>query len=156
LRLMLQSLLAERFRLKVRKATRDLDVYALVVAPGGARLTAAPANRPCDAPCGGVSGGPAEGLRGRGAEIADLVKSLTHFQDRQIVDRTGLRGRFDIDVPPWHPFTEPPANSDEKQPDPSAPSLFTVMQERLGLKLEPVRAPREILIVDNVEPLSEN
>jgi uncharacterized protein (TIGR03435 family) len=165
---MLQMLLADRFKLRVRKETRESDVYALVVGPGGPRLKAPPPDRSCPeigsgfggidpAMCGRLAGGPASGLHGQSVEIADLVTTLTFWVDRQVVDRTGLRGRFDVDLGQWSRQLPSPANlTDEAQPDPSSPPLFTVLQDALGLKLERTRVPREILVVDHIEPLTSN
>jgi uncharacterized protein (TIGR03435 family) len=75
--------------------------------------------------------------------------------DRPIVDRTGIPGRFDIDVPPWTTGATPRPDTDEPQQDPDGPSIFTVLQQ-LGLRFEPARAPIESYVIDHVERPTEN
>ena len=163
LREMLKTLLTERFKLTAHFEKREFPIYELKVAPGGHKLT--PAARSCEPqsvdealkpPCGFQGGGPAGGFRIRDGEITGLVRGLGSLLDRVVVDRTGIKGRFDIDVPPWSPGLPPiprpvaPGQEPEAQPDPDGPSIFSVLQ-RLGLRLEATRGPLEILIVDHVE-----
>jgi len=165
LREMLKTLLTERFKLTAHFETREFPVYELKVAPGGHKLT--PAARNCEPqsaeeaisgklPCGFQGGGPAGGFKIRDSEITRLVGGLTSLLDRVVVDRTGITGRFDIDLPPWSnglpPVQRPlvPGQEPEAQPDPNGPSIFSVLQP-LGLRLEATRGPLEILIVDHVE-----
>ena len=76
-----------------------------------------------------------------------------------MLDRTGVTGRFDIDLPPWStgqpPRPQDPANP-EPSPNPDEPSIFSLLQERLGLRLESTRAPVEFFIVDRVERPTPN
>jgi uncharacterized protein (TIGR03435 family) len=164
LREMLQTLLLERFKLAIHRETRDSPIYALVVGPKGHKLTRAALN--CDpttveeaesglGPCGRQGGGPANGYRMRSAELSDLAAALSVFLDRTVVDRTGVSGRFDIDVPPWSTGAPPRLDSDEPQPDPDGPSIFAVLQQ-FGLRLEPARGPIDYYVVDHVERPSEN
>jgi uncharacterized protein (TIGR03435 family) len=165
LREMLKTLLTERFKLTAHFEKRELPIYELKVAPGGHKLT--PAARSCEPqsaeeaisgkqPCGFQGGGPANGFRIRDGEITGLVRGLTGLLDRVVVDRTGITGRFDIDLPPWSrglPAPErlpEPGQEPEAQPDPNGPSIFAVLQP-LGLRLEATRGQIEILIVDHVE-----
>lgn len=163
LRAMLKTMLAERFKLTAHFEKRESPIYELKVAAGGPKLT--PSARNCDPmsveesrnpPCGGMGGGPANGLKLRNAEISSLVDMLTSLLDRVTVDRTGITGRFDMDIPPWSrglPAVErlpEPGRDPEPQPDPNGPSIFAVLQP-FGLRLEAARGPIEILIVDHVE-----
>ena len=168
LRDMLKALLAERFHLAMHTETRDSPIYALVVGASGHKLK--PAAMDC-APrsvaetanggsrCGRQGGGPASGLTFRDAELSRLAGGLTAFLDRPVLDRTGITGRFDIDLPPWS-TGQPPRPQDptspEPLPDPDDPSIFALVQERLGLRLEPARAPLEVYIVDRVERPTPN
>ena len=160
---MLKTLLAERFKLAGHAEKREVPLYALVVGSNGPKLK--PAERDCapksatDDPCGGQGGGPAGGLRLRGAEVAMLAEMLGSLLDRSVVDRTGIKGRYDIDLPSWNPglpLRDQSADPDpEPQPDPNAPSISTVLQA-LGLRLEPIRGPLEIYVVDHVERPTAN
>jgi uncharacterized protein (TIGR03435 family) len=170
LREMLKTLLAERFKLTIHMETRDSPIYALVAGKNGPRL--APAVKDCapttieeatsgKGPCGLRGGGPAGGLHLPAAELTELALGLTSFLDRPVVDRTGISGRFDIELPPWN--TGAPARQEtadgrdlEPQPDPNAPSLFTVLQEQLGLRLEATRGPVVYCVVDHVERPAAN
>jgi uncharacterized protein (TIGR03435 family) len=169
LKKMLQTLLSERFNLVFHVEKRDSLVYALVVGPKGHRLT--PMFRDCGprtvdeaasngSPCGFQGGGPARGFRLYGAELPTLAGALTLFTDRFVVDRTGIQGRFDIELPPWSTGGPPRSAAadlvQEPQPDPNAPSLFTVTQEQLGLRLEPTRAPIDMYVIDHVERPTPN
>ena len=168
LREMLKTLLADRFKLTAHFEKREFPIYELKLAAGGPKLT--PAARNCEPatveesqnpPCGGMGGGPANGLRLRDAEMSGLVDMLTSLLDRVTVDRTGLTGRFDMDIPPWSrglPAIErlpEPGQDPEPQPDPNGPSIFAVLQQ-FGLRLEAARGPIEILIVDHVERPTAN
>jgi uncharacterized protein (TIGR03435 family) len=164
LREMLKTLLAERFKMAIHVEQRDSPIYALVVGSKGHKLT--PAVKDCSlktvdeiaaniGPCGLQGGGPARGFRLSSAPLSSLAQGLTNFVDRPIVDRTGIPGRFDIDVPPWTTGATPRPDTDEPQQDPNAPSIFTVLQQ-LGLRLEPARAPIEYYVIDHVERPTEN
>ena len=165
LREMLKTLLTERFKLTAHFEKREFPIYELKVAPGGHKLT--PATRNCEPqsaeeaisgkpPCGFQGGGPANGFRIRDSEITGLVRGLTSLLDRVVVDRTGITGRFNIDLPPWSnglPLVQrplAPGEEPEAQPDPNGPSIFSVLRP-LGLRLEATRGPLEILVVDHLE-----
>jgi uncharacterized protein (TIGR03435 family) len=174
--LLLQSLLADRFQLKVSHGTKDLPIYALVVAKNGPKIQAA---KPGDtypngmkAPDGRVLGhggmmGMSPGqLTGQGVPLAFLVQQLAQQLGRNVLDQTGLKGNYDFTLK-WTPdqgspgmFQSPPgagpAPDNAPPPDTSGPSIFTAVQEQLGLKLESTKGPVEILIIDHVEKPSEN
>jgi uncharacterized protein (TIGR03435 family) len=162
---MVRSLLEDRFGLVTRRETRNLPTYELIrVAPGtlGGNLRASTAE------CAGpptVAAGPRCGIlmnfgyvRGTGATLAQLAASLAPFTGRTVQDRTGLGSAFDFELRfmpdgvafPLPPGVAPPAaNSD-------SPSLFTALQEQLGLKLEPATASVEVLVIDRVERPTED
>ena len=170
---MIQPILAERFQLKVHWATKELPVYALVVAKGGPKLKEA---KPGDTYPNGLKS--PDGPRGRGMmrmqwgqltaqalPVSALVKLLSEQQqDRLIVDQTGLSGVYDFTLK-WTPEGPQPAmfkgdGGGPPQPkttdESSEPSLFTAMQEQLGLKLESRKAPVQVLVIDHVERPSAN
>jgi uncharacterized protein (TIGR03435 family) len=168
MREMLKTLLAERFKLRAHFERHEFPIYELKIASGGHKLT--PAARSCEPQsaeeaikdlCGGMGGGPAGGLRIRDGEITSLVMMLSSLLDHVVVDRTGITGRFDIDLPPWNPGLPGPARlpapgqQPEAEPDPNAPSIFTVLQQH-GLRLEATRGLLDILVVDHVERPTPN
>jgi uncharacterized protein (TIGR03435 family) len=128
--LMLQSLLAERFNLAVHRETRQFSAYALVIAKGGAKL------HPAEAPQGSYRfkalAGHATGFSISMPMFADRLSRPDFQLDRRVVDFTGLEGTFDIKL------------------DWDDASIFTAIQEQLGLKLEARKVPLEVLVVDRV------
>jgi uncharacterized protein (TIGR03435 family) len=89
-----------------------------------------------------------------GIPLARLTQMLSQFTQRIVIDRTGLEGNFDIDLtftPDRMPQGPPPPGAPQLNIDPNGPSLFTALQEQLGLKLESDRAPVEVLVIDHVE-----
>ena len=168
LRLMLQSLLEDRFQLKLRSETREAPVYALVVANGGPKIklvadqTTPTVNGPAQ-----PGAGPNRGAMriGRGSLVGNAVmlslfaRLLSQRLDRPVIDRTHLNGRFDIQLN-WTPdvgeTSLDPGGNPLPPSDSGGPSLFTAIQEQLGLKLERARAPVDLLIVERVEKPSAN
>ena len=157
--LMLQGLLTQRFKLKAHRETREQPVYEVVVARAdrrlGPRLTRSDsdcANNPpaappsLDSPCAGLFGvGPAGGrIVSKGRPLARVLSALSMAVSRTVVDRTGLQGPFDVDLQWSADVGTPVTNSD-------TPSIFTALQEQLGLRLEPSRAPVDVLVIESVE-----
>ncbi len=173
---MLQALLANRFQLVLHRETKELPGYALVVAKSGPKLHDA---KPGDTyPNGmkGPDGKPGEGLMimggnggpvtGQGIPIRNLVRLLSQQLGRTILDETGLTGKYDFTLQ-WAPDERAGPMSaatqgggsrsdDAPPPDSSRPSLFTAIQEQLGLKLESRKVPVEMLVIDHVAAPSEN
>ncbi len=152
---MLQSVLGDRFHMVCHFETRLLPAYALVVAKGGPKLTAVDpgvlSNGLKDP--GGVSA-ERNGITATAAPISLLLVVLQQRLGRSVVDRTGLMGRYTFKLN-WTPdaITSPAgANSDSE----SGPSIFTAVQEQLGLKLEAVKAPVQVLVVDHIERPDED
>ena len=159
---MLQAVLAERFHLKIHMESKDLPIYALVVAKGGPKLAE---SKPV--PDGSSKG--AHVIHGaphweveRGT-METLTRLLTPRLGRTVVDQTGLTGRYDFKLD-WSPdmrTATDDASSNGAQPGllpaaPSGPSIFTAVQEQLGLKLEPQKGPVEILVIDHAGRPSAN
>jgi uncharacterized protein (TIGR03435 family) len=170
-RLMVRKLLAERFQLAIRSETKELPVYAMVVAKGGPKLQKAktqeedcpetPAN--FEVACHAFSGGQGQGLHGNAVDMSDLTLGLSGFSDRPVIDKTGLSGLYNIQTegwvplrprPPRPPGTEPTAE-DQAFADPARPTIFAVL-ERLGLKLESQRALVETFVIEHAERPTEN
>jgi uncharacterized protein (TIGR03435 family) len=85
-----------------------------------------------------------------GLPIVAFAEALSHVVDRRVVDKTGLTGKYVITV------TYRPDEANTPNQDESAPSIFTALQEQLGLKLVPAKASVEITVIDHVERPSEN
>jgi uncharacterized protein (TIGR03435 family) len=167
---MVRTLLADRFKLRAHDETREVPVYALVLAradgaPGpqlrrsdvdcDARRAAARGGKPLPQPPGGAvcTGRTIPGnVTGSALSIASLAGSLTRFVDRPIVDRTGLAGFYNYELK-WTPDRLPESRPGEAPPviDPDGPPLVTALQEQLGLKLEPQRAAMRVVVIDQVE-----
>jgi len=141
--LMLQALLADRFKLRVHHETREGPVYQLVVAKGGFKLKDAPDSEHE----GGYSWGNGE-IQVRKGPIGSLAFSLSDLLGRTVIDKTGLTGKYDIALK-WTP-------DEQQSADDAGPSLFTALEEQLGLKLEPAKGPVDVFIIDHVEKPSEN
>jgi uncharacterized protein (TIGR03435 family) len=144
---MLQALLADRFHLTIHRETREMPVYFLVVAKGGAKLR--------ESAPGSVGTGQSAGIgwfKASSNRIDDLAQTLAGLVSRSVIDKTGLTGQYDfrLDYAPDAIAGPDAGNAPEK------PSLFTALQEQLGLKLEPGRAPVEMFVVDRAEKPSEN
>jgi uncharacterized protein (TIGR03435 family) len=157
---MIQTLLADRFKLLLHSERKDIPMYALVLARPDRTLgpqlrkTAAVHCGGVGAPCG-MAGGPGH-LAFENAPLSQLVFEIGPFLDRIVEDRTGLNGRFDGHLD-WMPDPVPSdRRADRPAIDPQGPSLFTALQEQLGLKLESTRGPVDVLVIDHVEHPTED
>jgi len=158
----LQALLAERFQLTIHRETKEQSVYALLVGKNGPKFEASQ-----------IKDGHTERrmmmgrgmVNGQGVEVQMLANVLSNQLGRPVVDRTGLTGRFDIKLQ-WTPDpgqsltplggAPPPGVQAPPPPDPNGPSIFTAVQEQLGLRLESQKGPVEMIVIDRVEKPSEN
>jgi len=159
-RVMLQPLLADRFHLKVHKQKKVLPVYELLVAKGGSKLkegkcvgTPSPAN-----PCGGTSGSSRGTLIGRAASVQVLAQALSGILSRPVLDKTKLGGEYDFDLTytPDETLRHGPGDPDAPAASIDTPSIFTAVQEQLGLRLKPAKAPVDLLVIDHAELPAEN
>ena len=155
--LMLRALLADRFKLRVHRETREMPAYALVLARTdgqvGPQLVHA---QPCPAAsptqpeprgqsCGGFNLGRGT-LRGRSVTTSQIARELGAATDgRHVLDRTGLAGPFDVTLT-WNAdaLSAGAGSSD-------SPSIFSALQEQLGLSLESITAPIEVIVIDSAE-----
>jgi uncharacterized protein (TIGR03435 family) len=143
---MMQNLLAGRFKLQLHREQQERAVYALVVAKGGLKATAAPGE------AGAKTNWSRDHIEAQHMSMAHFAERLSRVADRPVVDATGVAGAFDFELK-WTPDSsraKPAENSGAQLAD-LPPSLFTAIEEQLGLKLEPRKAPVEILIVDHAE-----
>ena len=159
---MMRNLLADRFNLVVHREMRDMSVYAITMARSDGSF--GPQMRRSTVDCEGEAArafaarrgaGPAGAkpivrcritigagrIQGTGTTIVELARRLSPAVGRPVVNRTALSGPFDLELQ-WSP---------EPTPDTTGPSLFTAMQEQLGLKLDSQRAPVEVLVIDRIE-----
>jgi uncharacterized protein (TIGR03435 family) len=160
LRLILQPLLADRFHLQVHRQTKELPVYELSVAQGGSKLkegrcigTPSPSN-----PCGGTSGSTRGTLIGRAVSSQTIARDLSGVLGRVVLDKTMLRGEYDFDLA-WTPdetFARGPGDADTPAADPNGPSIFTALQEQLGLTLKSAKGLVDVLVIDRAEPPDGN
>jgi uncharacterized protein (TIGR03435 family) len=147
--LMLQSLLADRFNLKVSHETRELPVYALVIAKNGPTLQVSKPDGTLSNPTKGSDNRGQPGMstsRITDGSMADLARGLSHQLGRIVLDQTGLKGKYDFTLQYSH----------DENPDSSGPSIFSALQEQLGLKLESTKGPVDVLVIDHIERPSEN
>jgi uncharacterized protein (TIGR03435 family) len=155
--LRMQSLLAERFKLKLHRETRELPVYALVTdGTPGPRLTPSPIDceawargrtgqpptplQPGERPTCGTTATPGR-LTGGSITMSQLAQTLSRYTQRMVLDQTGLTGGFDYDLE----FDEP-----------AGTSIFTALQQQLGLRLEARRAPVDVLVIDSAAQPAAN
>lgn len=138
--LMLQSLLAGRFKLTIHRETKELPIYSLVVAKGGPKFKAVDS----------ASGITTNSNRTRWhvtakVSMTGLAEFLTDEAGRPVIDNTGLKGAYDLTLD-WAVDDSPTVNDST-----TGPSLFTAVQEQLGLKLESAKGPVETIVVDSAE-----
>jgi len=151
---MIQALLADRFKLRTHHETRRLPVYALTQAKSGRRLK--PSMKVEEQELGGTDGPPGN-WTGNGVTMAELASDLSALPEvggRIVIDKTGLKGRFDFTVK-WTPDPSmgamPPGPDSGVKSDPSFPLLFTALQEQLGLKLESAKESVDVIVIDSAE-----
>jgi uncharacterized protein (TIGR03435 family) len=148
--LLLRSLLEDRFKLKVHRETRTMPIYALTLAKQDRELgpqmkpTSIDCTKPAEFSKCEFNGAPGRVIAGS-VEVSTLVSLLANTTEHIIVDRTGLEGRFDIDLE-WSP--------DQTATD--KPSIFAAVQEQLGLKLEADRGPVSVVVIDHIERPTED
>ena len=162
---MLQALLADRFKLTVHRETKELSVFSLVIAKNGPKL---PLSKPggtyrgIGVPPAAVVGGPRWAI-GQTVSMANLAIRLSGILGRTVVDKTGLTGAYDISLR-WTEDSQlgaAPGGALNSQPsaaalDSNSPSIFTAIQEQLGLKLESGKGPVEVIVIDHIERPSGN
>lgn len=165
---MMQTLLADRFKLQVHHETRELPVYALVVAKGGSKLQEAKEGDTYPNGIKGPNGKSSAGMMRMGPDdltcqaipIESLVTMLSDRTGRHVIDKTGLTGKYDFTLK-WSegegdiPMSKG-ASAAPNSGDPVGMSIYTAIQEQLGLKLDAQKAPVEVLVIDHAEkPISD-
>jgi bla regulator protein blaR1 len=163
---MLTQVLTDRFQMKSHTETRELPIYILVIAKDGPKLKEANEPKPDpDNPC------PRRGpwfqvSRGsmtlKNAKLQFFLPLFSQQLGRTIIDKTGLTGSYDFTLN-WVPDEgtpdipgAPPPTGHSLSPDQSGPSVFTAIQEQLGLKLESGKGPVNVMVIDHIEKPAEN
>jgi uncharacterized protein (TIGR03435 family) len=158
----LQALIEERFQLVVHGETRDLPVYFLTIAKSGTKLKASlclrrepnkpvPLNLPPMSFCGNMMTDVGR-VQAIGTQMPDLANALSGMLNRKVFDRTGLAGEFDVNLR-WTPDL---GTNSQAAPTDSGPSIFTAVEEQLGLRLESGKAPIDVLVIDHIDHASDN
>jgi uncharacterized protein (TIGR03435 family) len=162
---MLQALLAERFGLVFHRENRDMPVYTLVIGKNGSKLHEAKPgdtypngiklpNGPGGAGVMTMMGGPGGSwtVTAQGVPLSNFIPQMSYNSGRPIVDKTGLTGIYDFTLT----YALDQNASANASAEPSAPSIFTAVQEQLGLKLESGKGPVEVIVIDRAEKPSGN
>jgi uncharacterized protein (TIGR03435 family) len=141
---MMLSVLADRFKLSVHRETRDYPIYRLVVAKNGSKLKDSTAER-----TRAIVGKGHLSIQHASLPIFASYLSGGHVADRPVIDATEIKGNYDFSLD-WTPEDSP------QDGGASAPSIFTALQEQLGLRLEANKSPFEFIVIDHIERPSSN
>jgi len=160
---LLRSILEERFHLKTHIETKQLPVYNLVLAKGGLKMKAVGEDDTFPKRVNGPDGRPVRGLVrmqdgmfiDQGIEISGLVNQLANMVHRTVIDKTALKGRFDLALK-YAPDRDAPPDANNGSSQDDAPSIFAALEEQLGLKLQSDKGPVDTLLIDHVERPTQN
>jgi uncharacterized protein (TIGR03435 family) len=147
----LQSLLVDRFQFKCHIVAKELPIYELVAARGGAKLTPTTAAAEKRHSMSSNGNGHRANLVATGIGMDDAAKFLSSEVGRRVVDKTGLTGSYDMTLT-WIPAMASAADADAAP----GPTIFTALEEQLGLKLVPAKGPVQVLVIDSIEKPTEN
>lgn len=151
-RAMLQQLLAERFKVTAHRETRELPVYTLKVAKGGAKLKQSQSG--AEVKKGTMMAGK-NSIDAQDAPLSLLASVLSNQLGRTVIDKTALTGTYEFRMR-WTPDDAPPPLINGS-PDPNPPpGIFTAIEEQLGLKLNAAKGPVDVIVVDHLEKPEEN
>jgi uncharacterized protein (TIGR03435 family) len=181
MRSLMQSLLADRFKMTIHREAKDMAFYAVLVGKGGPKMPkAAIEEKDCvedpkgdQIPCHRFIGGMGRGLHAKAANMDDLAQFIENWTDHPVENKSGLPGLFVFESEGWTPMRQPPPpppptagaspvptivrppSGDGDMSDPTRPTLFMVMQ-KLGLELKQQKGPVDMVVVDHVERPTEN
>jgi uncharacterized protein (TIGR03435 family) len=168
-RAMVQALLVDRFKLVIHRESKEMPVYALLVAKGGPKLQRADIDEkdcpeaslkalgpqspstPMPDLCHAFSGGVGRGLHAMAANMSDLARFVENWTDRPLLDNTGIQGLYRFETGPYQRMDEMATPSDVSD----KPTVFE-MFESLGLRMEPQKGVVEVCVIDHIEKPSEN
>ena len=160
IRPMLRALLEDRFQLRVHSETRSMPIYELKVAPKGPKLhRVEDSNTKLDIRTGNGL------IRFTKATVSTFASQLSYALDRPVLDKTGISGEFSFALE-WTPFPGedggpttsglPPGAAEQLASSPGGPSIFTAIEEQLGLRLKSGRGPVEVLVIDSAQTPTAN
>jgi uncharacterized protein (TIGR03435 family) len=150
LQAMLQKMLADRFKLVVHREMKEMPVYVLTIGRGGPKLATSSSDDKFRINISGSPRGQEDRLLvGKKASMANLAQTIGLIVDRPVFDRTGITGEFNFEAK-YAPVDNNAFGNT------SSSSIFTALQEQLGLKLEATKAPLEVFVIDHAEKPSEN
>jgi uncharacterized protein (TIGR03435 family) len=154
-RLMLQAVLAERFKLEIHHASKDLPVFNLVPMKNGPKLTESAADAKFSMAINSAGdGGRVTRITGRHASIEKVIGQIEHAAGRPVFDKTGLTGFYDFEIEVTAQSAA--ASADGSVTDSTGDSIFTALQRQLGLRLEPATAAFDTVVIDHAEKPTEN
>jgi uncharacterized protein (TIGR03435 family) len=151
---LLQPVLTDRYRLKIRRETKTMAIYSLLVAKGGAKLKKSDPEAP-----GGVRYG--NQVVGHKYDIRNLAPTLSGELNMPVIDKTALTGLYDIELK-WTPDPNRPDFGDVHNPadlpasDPTRPEIFTAIKEQLGLELKAEKGPVDVIVIEHAERPTPN
>jgi uncharacterized protein (TIGR03435 family) len=151
---MLQALLIDRFKLRTHRESIEVEGYSLIVAPRGAKLELN-TDAECKPPCGGTISSPTGRLTSRKVPLSRFAARLAEVVSRPVVDNTGLTGEFNMQLE-WAPEPSQFRGAAKEVPNDQRPSLFTALEEQLGLRLVPQRVRQDVLMIDSIERPTPN
>jgi uncharacterized protein (TIGR03435 family) len=160
---MVHRMLADRYKLAIHRETKELPLYNLILAKGGTKLKEADPNDTYPNGIKAADGTSRPGMFRMGpgvftaqaVPIGTLISSLSQQVHRIVTDKTGLTGKYDFALN-WTPDDNRSEGQDSGTAANAGISLFTALQEQLGLKLEPAKGPVETIVIDHLELPSEN
>jgi uncharacterized protein (TIGR03435 family) len=171
-RAMVQALLVDRFKLVIRRESKEMPVYALVVAKGGTKLQRADIDEkdcpeaslnalgpvststPIPDVCHAFNGGMGRGLHAKAANMSDLAAYVENWMDRPLLDKTGIQGLYRFETKGWQPTMGPSVDAGSSAVA-DRPTVFEIF-EALGLRMEAQKGVVEVYIIDHIEKPSEN
>jgi uncharacterized protein (TIGR03435 family) len=173
-RLMVQSLLIDRFKLAIHRETKEMPVYALVVGKGGPKLQKSDIQeKDCPADplipissadgsvtCHQFSGGQGRGIHGSAVDLSDLAGYMESWTDKPLLDRTGVKGLYRIDTEPWLSMrlasSSPAPGAKQDGVDIADLATIYTIFERLGLRMVPQKGKVDVYVIDHIEKPSAN
>ena len=172
MRAMVRALLADRFKMVIRRESKEIPVYALVVVKGGPKLQRADIDEkdcpeaslnplgpespstPIPDVCHAFNGGMGRGLSARASSMSDLAAFVENFTDRPVLDKTQIRGLYRFETKGWLPMD--PSSYDPNSPAVVGRPTISEMFEELGLRMEPQKAAVDVYVIEHIEKPSLN